>query len=123
MDRYAVLGQPVAHSLSPRIHRAFAAATGQAIEYTAIDVAKDALAPTLARLHADGYRGFNVTAPHKVSIAALCARQTDRAHAAGAVNTLVATAEGFEGDNTDGPGFLLDLTHNLSIPVAGRNVL
>jgi shikimate dehydrogenase len=123
MDRYAVLGQPVAHSQSPRIHRAFAAQTQQALDYDAIEVAPEALGATLQQLHAEGYRGANVTLPHKVAVAALCTSVTHRAEAASAVNTLIRTDAGFAGDNTDGAGLLHDLRTNLGIAIAGRDVV
>ena len=65
IDRYAVLGHPIHHSLSPVIHAAFAAQTGQHLSYEALDIAPDQLVATLARLPNDGYRGVNITVPHK----------------------------------------------------------
>lgn len=121
-DRYAVIGQPVAHSQSPAIHAAFAQASGQDLRYEAIEVAPAALAETLARLHAEGYRGLNVTLPHKTEVAALCATISERAQLAGAVNTLVRTDEGWHGDNTDGEGFVRDLAR-LGYAAKGRRVL
>ncbi|MEY4258673.1 MAG: Shikimate dehydrogenase, partial [Pseudomonadota bacterium] len=70
-DRYAVVGYPIAHSKSPIIHRLFAQATGQHIEYTAIEAAPDAFAETLARFVAHGGKGLNVTLPFKVEACAL----------------------------------------------------
>lgn len=122
MDRYGVIGQPVAHSLSPRIHTRFAQQTKQALSYEALDVAPDALADTLKKLHADGWRGLNVTLPHKPAIAALCESVSDRAQLAGAVNTLIRTASGWTGDNTDGIGLIRDLK-NQGITVTGKRVL
>ncbi|HUP92317.1 MAG TPA: shikimate dehydrogenase [Solimonas sp.] len=122
MERYAVIGQPVGHSLSPRIHALFAAQTGQALGYEAIEVAADVLAATLARLHAEGYSGLNVTLPHKLAAMALCGALTERASLAGAVNTLSRTGEGWAGDNTDGTGCLADLQAQGMNP-AGKRVL
>ena len=72
MDRYAVIGQPIAHSKSPSIHAHFARQTGQVLEYTALAVPADRLAEELQRLHALGLRGLNVTLPHKQAVAAQC---------------------------------------------------
>ncbi|HEX4870706.1 MAG TPA: shikimate dehydrogenase [Nevskiaceae bacterium] len=122
LDRYAVIGQPIQHSRSPRIHAAFASATQQALAYTALEVAPAELAATLARLHAEGYRGLNVTLPHKQAVAALCETVSPRAQRAGAVNTLIRTDSGWAGDNTDGLGLIRDL-QRLGMAVAGQRVL
>ncbi len=121
-DRYAVIGHPVAHSKSPVIHAAFARATAQDLGYEAIEADADALAATLQRLHAEGYRGLNVTLPHKSAVAALCVSVSERAQLAGAVNTLVRSAQGWLGDNTDGEGLIRDLLR-LGVAVGGRRVL
>ncbi|MES0875415.1 shikimate dehydrogenase [Sinimarinibacterium thermocellulolyticum] len=122
MDRYAVIGQPVAHSKSPAIHARFARQTGQTLAYEAIEVAPERLAEHLAELHAKGYAGLNVTLPHKIAVMALCEAVSERAQRAGAVNTLIRTDTGWRGDNTDGEGFIRDL-QRLGIAVAGRRVL
>lgn len=122
MDRYAVIGQPVAHSRSPAIHAQFARQTDQVLSYEAIEIAPDALPERLQALHAAGYRGLNVTLPHKVAVMALCETISGRAQRAGAVNTLIRTDQGWHGDNTDGEGFIRDL-QRLGFGVAGRRVL
>ena len=122
MDRYAVIGQPVAHSLSPRIHTLFAQQTKQPLSYEALEIAPEALADTLKKLHADGWRGFNVTLPHKLAVAALCESVSERAQLAGAVNTLIRTDSGWRGDNTDGVGLIRDLKTQ-GIAVTGKRVL
>lgn len=121
-DRYAVIGQPIAHSKSPTIHALFARETGQDLVYEAIEVAPARLADELGRLHGEGVRGLNVTLPHKQAVARLCEAVSDRGCLAGAVNTLVRTATGWTGDNTDGAGLVADLAR-LGIDVAGRRVL
>lgn len=120
--QFAVIGQPIAHSKSPRIHARFAAAEGVALDYRAIEVAPAALAERVADLHAQGYRGINVTLPHKAAVAALCTGVSASAERAGAVNCLVRRDDGWYGDNTDGEGLLRDLTR-LGIAVTGRRVL
>lgn len=123
MDRYAVLGQPVAHSLSPRIHALFAEQIDAKLEYLAIETAPDALAETLSRLHAEAYAGLNLTLPHKIAAIELCESLGERAKVAGSVNTLVRTNSGWHGDNTDGAGLVRDLRQNLGLNLAGQRIL
>ena len=124
LDRYAVVGNPVAHSLSPRIHAEFAGQTGQAMSYEAIEIATDGFAAGIAALQQQGYRGVNVTVPFKREAWELCDELSARARIAGAVNTLVLQADGaIHGDNTDGVGLVRDLTHNLKINIPGQNLL
>src|SRR4249919_3328999 len=106
MARYAVFGHPVAHSLSPRIHAMFSKQTGKAMSYEAIDVSPEDFAAVLQRFAAEGGRGANITLPHKQAAAALCARLTERATRAGAVNTITREGDGWLGDNTDGAGLV-----------------
>ena len=122
-DLYAVIGCPISHSKSPVIHARFAQSVGADLSYVAIEVKPEALHQRLAELHAQGYLGLNVTLPHKTAVAALCRNVTERAQIAGAVNTLVRTSEGWDGDNTDGEGIIRDLTVNLGMTVATRRVL
>jgi shikimate dehydrogenase len=123
MERYAVFGHPVAHSLSPRIHAMFAKQTGKAMSYEAIDVSPEDFAAVLARFAAEGGRGANITLPHKQAAAALCARLTERATRAGAVNTITREGEGWLGDNTDGAGLVRDLTERHALDLRGRRTL
>lgn len=122
MDRYAVIGQPVAHSKSPAIHAQFAQQTAQSLKYEAIEIAPDALSDRLQALHAEGYAGLNATLPHKIAVMKLCEQISERAQRAGAVNTLIRTDAGWRGDNTDGEGFIRDL-QRLGFGIAGRRVL
>ena len=123
MDRYAVLGQPIAHTKSPLIHSRFAAQTGVDLRYEAFEVAPAELAATLARLHAEGWQGFNLTLPHKTAVAALCEARSEAAERAGAVNTLIRTEAGWRGDNTDGAGLVRELRDNLRIVLRDRRVV
>lgn len=123
MDRYAVIGNPIAHSKSPQIHAAFARQTGQALRYEALLAPVDGFAPAVADFRAHGGRGMNVTVPFKLEAFALAERHTPRAQAAGAVNTLAFGADGILGDNTDGAGLVRDLTTNLDFALAGRRIL
>ena len=123
MDRYAVVGNPIAHSKSPQIHAAFARQTGQELSYEALLAPLDGFAQTVADFRAHGGRGLNVTVPFKLEAFALAEHHTARAQAAGAVNTLAFGADGVLGDNTDGAGLVRDLTANLDFALAGRRIL
>ncbi len=123
-DRYGVIGHPIAHSKSPVIHRLFAERTGQDLSYNAIDIPPEQLATRVRQLFAEGYRGLNVTVPHKTEVLKLTSRLTSRAELAGAVNTLIMHADGaVEGDNTDGAGLVNDLRQNLRTRLAGTRLL
>lgn len=122
-DRYVVIGNPVGHSKSPRIHAAFAAQTGQAIVYDTCLAPLDGFAATVDALVAGGCKGANVTVPFKIAAAALCTRLSARARAAGAVNTLSFVDGAIEGDNTDGAGLVADIVGNAGVTIAGARVL
>lgn len=122
--RFALFGHPVAHSQSPAIQRAFAAQTGLALDYTLIDVAAEDFTARVRDFFASGGHGANITLPHKQRAFDLCQRLTDRARAAGAVNTLHREQNGsLLGDNTDGAGLVRDLTVNRNLTLAGTNIL
>jgi shikimate dehydrogenase len=122
-SRYAVFGHPVAHSLSPRIHAAFARQAGIALTYEAIDATPEAFADALGRFAAAGGRGANITLPHKEAAAGLCARLGARAQLAGAANTLTFDGVDWIGDNTDGTGLVRDLTERQGLDLRGRRTL
>ena len=123
VKRFAVIGHPVAHSLSPRIHAAFGKQTGIALEYTTIDAEPEQFDVRLAEFAAEGGVGANVTLPHKGRAAAICTSLTERARRAGAVNTLIRTATGWQGDNTDGVGLVRDLTERQGLDLRARRTL
>ncbi len=122
-DRYAVFGNPVAHSKSPRIHALFAQQTGQDIAYEALLAPLDSFAAAVRDFAQGGGRGANVTVPFKEEAFQLCTRRTPRAYAAGAVNTLSFDGSAIAGDNTDGAGLVRDITANLGVNIAGRRML
>ena len=126
-DRYAVFGNPVAHSRSPRIHALFAQQTGEDIAYDAILAPLDDFAGAVRDFAQAGGRGANVTLPFKEEAFRLCGQRTARAEAAGAVNTMVIAIEDdtlhLVGDNTDGAGLVRDIAHNLGTGIAGQRVL
>lgn len=123
-DRYAVMGNPIGHSKSPLIHAQFAAQTGQELVYEAILVELGDFPAAVARFHAAGGRGLNVTVPFKQEAFALAETHSARAERAGAVNTLRWEADGsLYGDNTDGVGLVRDLELNHDVQLAGCRVL
>jgi shikimate dehydrogenase len=122
-DHYAVIGHPIEHSKSPIIHAAFAKATGQNVQYERVLAPLDGFAQTVKALQQKGYKGVNVTVPFKFEAFQLADRLTERAHDAGAVNTLLFSPEGIVGDNTDGAGLVRDIEQNLHIAITGKRVL
>ncbi|MFZ5504656.1 MAG: shikimate dehydrogenase [Pseudomonadota bacterium] len=107
-DRYAVIGNPIAHSKSPAIHAAFAAQTAQDLSYEALLAPLDGFAAAVAAFRTGGGRGMNITVPFKEEAWRLADRLTERARLAGAVNTFVF-GDDVLGDNTDGAGLVGDL--------------
>lgn len=123
-DLYAVMGNPVAHSKSPRIHRLFAAQTGQSIDYSAILVEPGNFASSVADFVKLGGKGLNITVPFKEEAWQLAGTRSARAEHAGAVNTLVLNPSGIHhGDNTDGVGLVRDLRHNQGVTLQGKRLL
>jgi shikimate dehydrogenase len=122
-ERYAVIGNPIAHSKSPRIHAAFAQATGRDITYEAILAPRDGFAGSVEKFRAEGGRGLNVTIPFKLDAFAYATELTERAREAGAVNTLKFDGATALGDNTDGAGLVADITGRLGFSLAGKRVL
>ena len=122
-DRYAVIGNPVAHSRSPEIHAAFARQTAQDLEYIRVLAERNGFARAVEAFRRDGGCGANVTVPFKEEAHQLADNLSDRARAAGAVNTLSFGPEGIRGDNTDGIGLVRDLTARLGFDLAAKDVL
>jgi shikimate dehydrogenase len=123
-DCYAVMGNPIAHSKSPLIHRLFAQQTGERLQYDALLVSKDGFAQAVAAFLMKGGKGLNVTVPFKQEAWEIADQLSDRARRAGAVNTLLMTEQGtLFGDNTDGVGLVRDLTRNLGMQLKGTNIL
>ncbi|MGH8105910.1 MAG: shikimate dehydrogenase [Arenimonas sp.] len=122
-QHFAVFGYPIAHSLSPRIHSAFAKQQGISLDYTAIEATPENFAYALDNFHALGGRGANITLPHKQAAFAQCEKTSERAQLANAVNTLIRTDSGWDGDNTDGAGLINDLTERHRIDLRSRRTL
>ncbi|MGM0768282.1 MAG: shikimate dehydrogenase [Pseudomonadota bacterium] len=123
-DLYAVVGNPISHSKSPRIHSLFAQQTGEPVEYTAIQAPLEDFAGTVSSFFRRGGQGLNVTVPFKEQAWALAERRTPEAEKAGAANTLYRDGDGLlTADNTDGRGLVTDLTRNHGVDLHGKRIL
>ncbi len=106
------------------IHQLFARQTGEDLVYERIDVSPEDLEVTVRGFGAAGGKGLNVTAPHKQAVFELTTERAEAANRAGAVNTLTfLPGGGMRGDNTDGVGFMQDLTINHEQEIAAKRVL
>jgi len=121
-DDYAVMGNPVAHSKSPRIHTLFAEQTGEPVHYEAIQVDPGGLPQAVGNFDANGGKGLNITVPFKQEAWALVSERSERAERAGAVNTIKFIDKTLFGDNTDGIGLVNDLL-NHRIAIKDKKVL
>jgi shikimate dehydrogenase len=123
LARYAVIGNPIAHSRSPQIHAMFAEQTGKPLRYERLLAPVDGFAQAVAAVVAEGGLGLNVTVPFKLDAYALAAgRLSSRARLAGAVNTLSWRDGAWHGCNTDGVGLVSDLLR-LGVRLTGASVL
>jgi len=122
-DRYAVIGNPIEHSKSPLIHQAFAQQTAQDIDYSRVLVPLDGFPDTVRAMLDAGFKGANVTVPFKLEAFNLANQLTERAHDAGAVNTLIFTEHEIVGDNTDGVGLVRDIQQNMHLSFQAKRVL
>ncbi len=122
-DKYAVVGNPVAHSLSPKIHAAFRDQTGEDISYEKILAPLDAFKATVLKFRDEGGRGVNVTLPFKHAAWNLVNYPAVNANDAEAVNTIAFQGSNIVGHNTDGIGLVTDLERNLGFLIHGKRVL
>ncbi len=128
-DRYAVLGNPVAHSRSPFIHAEFARQTGHNVRYGRVLCPMDGFEAAVrgfAASHEQGAGpalGCNVTIPFKFEAPRLAAHVSARAVLAQAANVLHFAPDGWRADNTDGVGLVRDLQHNADFDLVGKRVL
>lgn len=124
-DKYAVIGNPIGHSKSPIIHKAFAEQTSEDISYEAMLAPLNGFASTVQALIAQGYKGANVTVPFKFEAYKICDSLSTRAvsSGAGAVNTLILTDGNIHGDNTDGVGLRTDIEKNIGFQIADKHIL
>ena len=123
LARYAVIGNPIAHSKSPRIHAMFAESLGQTIDYEKRLSPLDDFAGELQRFHSAGGVGTNVTVPFKQQAFALAREASLRAQQAGAANFLMWRDDHWFCDNTDGAGLVRDIEVNLQQPFRRKSVL
>ncbi len=107
--RYAVVGNPVAHSASPRLFTALARHLGLSFEYRAEHVEVAGFPDFLQSVRGGAYQGLSVTLPHKEAALRLADSAAPTAQAVGAANTLVAHQGRLEAHNTDGTGLLAAL--------------
>ena len=122
-DRYGLVGHPVEHSRSPLIHTVFARQTRQHLTYELLDAEPAAFETAVRGFGAAGGKGLNVTVPHKEAAFALCDEHSEAATAARSVNTIIIDGGQLRGDNTDGIGFIRDVTVNQRQALAGRRVI
>jgi shikimate dehydrogenase len=122
-DRYAVIGNPIAHSKSPQIHQAFAQQTGDQLVYTAELVELGGVEAFVKDFAANNGKGLNVTVPFKQDAFQIATELSPRAQRAGAVNTLKLHGDIIYGDTTDGVGLLNDLTQNHQIQLKDKRIL
>lgn len=124
IDRYAVFGNPIAHSKSPQIHTQFAEQTKQSLSYTAELVEIGQFEQAVKDFIAGNGKGLNVTVPFKEDAWACATQHSARAQRAGAVNTLVLQPDGsLLGDTTDGIGLVRDLMQNHRIQIKNKDIL
>ncbi len=124
LDRYAVMGNPIAHSKSPMIHTLFAREMKQKLEYGAILVELGQFAEAVQSFMSEGGKGLNVTVPFKRDAWKLVDERSECAALAGAVNTILIRGDGtLFGDNTDGIGMVRDIRDNLGVQISGKRVL
>jgi len=123
-DLYAVVGNPIGHSKSPAIHRAFAEHTGQDLSYDATLFELDSFAEQASAFFDAGGKGLNVTVPFKLDAWQLAEVLSKRAQRAGSVNTLMQGKDDkIYGDNTDGVGLVRDILQNHEGKIAKKRVL
>ena len=124
INRYTVIGQPVAHSLSPAIHHIFGELTQRKIAYTRTEASTETFEQQVLEWREQGGKGCNVTTPFKDQAAQLCDRLHESAQLAQAVNTIHMHRDGaLVGHITDGLGLLSDLQKNKQTPIAGKHIL
>ena len=123
MERYAVIGYPVMHSLSPVIHAGFAAQTGKEIHYEQLNVPAADFEAAVQDFQQAGGCGLNVTVPHKEAALGLAGEVMPQARTAGAANWLAFREDVIVAGNTDGSGLVCDLTEAQGLDLSGMRIL
>lgn len=122
--RYCVFGNPIEHSLSPRIHGEFAKQCGQPLEYSKQKIELEAFKAEVKQFFLDGGKGLNITVPFKQEAWELAEVLSERAQLAGAVNTLYEDEQNrLCGDNTDGAGLVSDILLRLGWQLKNKKIL
>jgi shikimate dehydrogenase len=121
--RLGVIGDPVAHSLSPRMQNAALMECDLAFQCAAFQIAPHELAEALGLLRERGFVGLNLTVPHKIAAVALVDEVEERAGKIGAINTIMIEDGKLVGYNTDGPGFVHALREEFSVDLRDLRVL
>ncbi|WP_370980499.1 shikimate dehydrogenase [Agaribacterium sp. ZY112] len=124
MDKYLVVGNPIAHSKSPEIHQQFADQTGQKLNYDKLLLEESDFDQAVKSFASVGGKGMNVTVPFKEKAFALADNLSERAQLAEAVNTLIMNDDGtITGDNTDGAGLVFDISTRLEWVIKNKRIL
>lgn len=122
MNRFAVMGHPIAHSRSPEIHKAFGQSCDIELEYQKLDVEPEHFEKFVKAFFEKGGKGLNITLPFKGKAFHLADKTTARATEAKSANTLWMEGDQLLADNTDGAGFIEDLMAH-HIKIANKNIL
>ena len=118
-----IIGWPVSHSLSPAMHNAAYAALGLDMAYVPLPVPPGRVEAALEGVRGLGFRGVNVTMPHKAAVLPLLDRVTRDARSVEAVNTIVVEGDELHGANTDIDGFVAALREVVPEPLTGTGAL
>ncbi len=122
--RYAVIGKPVAHSLSPQLHQPALDALALNARYIRVEVEPGQVSTAFDKMYAAGIRGINVTVPHKLEALESCQTVDPVAKSMGAVNTIVFDSNGLRtGFNTDGPGFTRAIREDFGVDPGDLKVI
>ncbi len=119
--KLAVIGHPIAHSASPRMHQPALDAAGIDARYIRLDIEPGKVREAFERMRSLGFIGCNITVPHKLEAMEHC-EVSAQARALGAVNTIVFGDDGNRGFNTDGPGFMNAVADDFGVPLASLKV-
>ncbi|OYD07614.1 shikimate dehydrogenase [Paludifilum halophilum] len=122
-EKTGLIGHPIGHSKSPEMMNEAFRAKGLSYLYLACDVAPESLADAVQGMRALGFRGWNVTIPHKVAIMDLLDHVEESAREIGAVNTVVREGDRLIGTNTDGEGYIRSLLRETGLDPTSQRVL
>ena len=121
IKKFAVLGHPISHSLSPQIHLLFAKEFAIDLEYKKFDINQNNFSENIEDLKIKGYCGLNITLPLKNSAFEICDQLSERSLLCRSVNTITFSDNSINGDSTDGRGLINDLS-NKKINIKGKNI-